>query len=33
MEPARVAHHDLDGTHLFQPSPRAVGWGERTGNT
>ena len=33
METARVAHHDLDRTHLFQRSPGETEWGERTGNT
>jgi hypothetical protein len=33
MEPARVSHHDLDGTHPFQRSPGATAWGERTGKT
>jgi hypothetical protein len=33
MEPARVAHHDLDRTHPLQRSPRAPDTGERTGTT
>lgn len=32
VKPARVAHHQLDGTHLFQRSPRDR-LGRRTGKT
>jgi hypothetical protein len=32
MEPARVAHHDLDGAHLPQRIPGGTDWGERTGS-